>query len=93
MTLHRRSAVLHDISGMIHDVLVARGKRDVSERACKDYARKFIARRVPGWRPGKPLSPHDAQKVGAAFLRVVGWRIHGKHHFCGRSRPNHSQYE
>lgn len=88
MTLNRCTHELYDLEGAIRALLVSRGKTDTSTQACQEYARRFIARRVKGWKPGKPLRGRDAERVGAAFLRAVGWRIRNKEHYLGRPTPH-----
>lgn len=86
MTLSRCSENLYDLEGAIRVLLLKRGKTDVSSEACKEYARHFIASRVKGWKPGKKLKPKDAQLVGCAFLRVIGWRIRKVDEYPGPRR-------
>lgn len=52
-------------------VLRARGAEDLSPAACKQWARDFIADRVPEW-PERALTDVEEREIGHEFQDVLG---------------------
>lgn len=52
-------------------ILCARHASDLSETACRQFAREFVQTILPRWVPGAPLTWQEAQMVGEEFNRAL----------------------